>query len=419
MADGILIPSGGKMKSYACLRSLNRRGIRTIVASESESVPHFASRYCSEPVTLSSSPGDLGAYKDALLDLASRSDVKSIVPVRECDAYLFAKYQDAFEEHVSLVNPDLTTLRKAHDRYRLANEAEAAGVPVAETALLSEVTDWSRNVVVKSRFNLLTPDYVDSMPADTVAENKQIVFLEAGEQPDVDDVREDMGHEPIVQAFVPQREKYLYCALWDHGEPLATYQHKQLRQNSWVGGGGVYRESRYSETVDEIASTLLEQLDWHGFACIEFLRDDVTGEWKFLEINPRIWQSMPEAVRADADFPLYYWHRAMGQADRIDPGYETGRLCHNAYGEIAHLLSIRNDDSPFRERPSFVRTGWDILTSSLLHPRFEYIRRDDPRFFLRALRKTVSTGVNQSRHYAEGDTETAPPSLREVEATES
>lgn len=414
MPESVLIPTGEKMKSYACMRSLNRRGIRTIVASEHDRIPHSSSRYCSERVHLSSSPTDAVGYKEALLEIARRPDVVTAFPVRECDVYLFAKYRDEFDEHISLVTPDLETLRKGHDRLRLADEAEAAGVPVARTRLLSEVDTWDTDQVIKSRYNLLTTEYVDSHPAGSVGEMKSVTFLQAGEEPAAEEIRREMGHEPIVQAFIPQADKHLYCALWDHGEPLATYQHRQLRQNSWVGGGGVYRKSVYSEEVEQTAYDLLNQLDWHGFACIEYVKDAETGEWKFLEINPRIWQSTPEAVRAGADFPYYYWLQATDDPERIDPSYETGLACHIAYGEVAHLLSVLRDDSPHIERPSFVKTALEILTSCVRHPRFDYIRRDDPMLFLSALRQTMSSGVSASRDYGAADGQFGPAEINEA-----
>lgn len=402
MEESVLIPTGTQMKSYACMRSLHRRGIRTIVASERSRIPHFSSRYCDERINLTAPPEDVLDYKNALVKIARRPDVQTIMPVRETDVYVFAKYREEFEDHVSLVTPDLETLQSAHDRLNLAKEAVEAGVPVADTRRLSEVEAWDRDVVIKSRYNLLTGDYVDSYPMDSIEEMKRVEFVPADTEPDIDGLPDAMKHEPIVQDFVPQEKKHLYTALWKDGEPLATYQHRQIRQNSWVGGGGVYRKSVHSRAVEETAYDLLSHLDWHGYACIEYVKDARTGEWKFLEINPRIWQSITEALRAGADFPYYYWQTLKGEEDQIDLEYEAGQACHIAYGEVAHLMSILRDDSPFIERPSFTGTLFDIVTSSIRHPRFDYIRRDDPRLFLSALRETMAAGITPDREYEGG-----------------
>lgn len=392
------------MKSYGIMRSLHEKGFHTIVASEFPTIPHFASRYCSEQASVPTPQTNLLEYRDALLEIAARPDVTTIYPVREVDTYLFAKYPDMFAEHVSVVAPSLESLRIAHDRLRLAEEAEAIGVPFARTRLLSDVDEWDTNVVVKSRYNLLTSDYLDSVPETRAEEVKGVISLRAGEAPDTEAVREQMTHEPIVQDFIPQEKKILYTALWVDGEPVATYQHEQLRQNSWVGGGGIYRVSTYSKEVDDLAFQLLSHLEWHGYACIEYVRDRDTGEWKFLEINPRVWQSMPEAVRAGVDFPYYYWLASQGRADEIESSYESGIKCHNAYGEVVYLRSILRDDSPFMERPSFARAALDIVTSSILHPQFEYIRLDDPGLFLSSVRQTLKRGVRDSREFASSET---------------
>ena len=384
--EAVLIPTGREMKSYGCMRSLSRHGIHTVVASELEWIPHFESRYCDERVQLPTHWNDIVAYKDALVELATRPDVRSIIPVRECDVYAFAAYSEEFEPHVDLVVPDAATLGTAHDRLQLAREAAKAGVPFAPTTALSKTREWDRDVVVKPRYNILTGDYLESVPREHAFEVSDIVFLPAGRQGDVDRLHERMRHDPIVQEFIPQAEKILYTALWADGEPAVTYQHRQLRTVSWIGGGGVYRESVHSEAVDEVATTLLRHLDWHGYACIEYLKDERTGEWKFLEINPRVWLSLPEALRSGVDFPYHYWRHATGDPFETVPDYPTGTRCHIAYGELKHLLSVRRDETPFAEPPSFGRTFLEIAGSCVRYPRFDYLRRDDPRFVLASIR---------------------------------
>ncbi len=404
--EAVLIPTGIEMKSYGCIRSLNKRGIRTVVASDCGTVPQFASRYCSERVHIRSHKQNAVAYKNALLDLAARSDIKTIIPVREVDVYLLANYYDEFTEHVSLVVPSFEALSVGHDRLRLVKAAEAAGVPVAETRLLSDVEQFETSVVVKSRYNILTSEYVEGYTPETISEINHVRFFEAGDQPDREALRERFGHDPIVQAFIPEAKKHLYCSLWDDGEPVSTYQHRQHRKVSWVGGGGVYRESAYSPAVESVATDLLDQLAWTGYACIEYIKDAETGEWKFFELNPRVWHSMPEAVRAGVDFPFHYWLCAHGDGDEIDDSYETGIRCHTSYGELKHLLSIRTDETPFLERPSLWRTAGEIAVSCLRYPRFEYIRADDPKLFVSAL--TQLSGIDVGSKY-DDNVESEPP----------
>ena len=380
-----LIPTGFDAGSYTSVRSLAAEGVNPIVASEYTDVPAAASRFCEEFVRIPSPHEDLVAYRDALLGISARPDVKTVLPLRPQDPYVFAKYADEFEPYVSLVTPPMETLRTVQDRLRLVEAAEAAGVPVPETRLLSEVDDWDEQRIVKSRYNLLVDEYLPSLSPRDVLTVKSIEHVEAGDRPDVEAIRESMQHDPIVQEFVESSDEYLFGALYDHGEALTTFQHRQVRGDSYRGGGGVYRESIHDPELEKVGRKLLDHMDYHGLACIEYMKDAETGEYVLTEINPRLWQSLPLAAEAGADFPLDYWYLATDQAELIEDGYETGVGSHLLYGELQHLLSVVSDDSPIVDRPSVAGTAGTIASSCLQTPNFDVLKFDDPMPFLQGI----------------------------------
>jgi len=383
--ETVLIPTGFDPGSYSCVRSLARRGIRTIVASQYDSVPAAGSRFCDEFVRIPSPDDDLLDYRDTLLRLATRDDVKTILPLRPQDTYLFSLYEPLFDEHVSLVTPPMEMLRTVHDRVLLVEAANDAGVPAPDTHLLSKVERVDHKLIVKSRYNLLAGEYLDSYLDRESATEKSVSHYLPGEELDRDALTERMGHEPIVQEYIPSSAEYVFGALYDHGDALATFQHRQIRGNSYTGGGGVYRKTVDIPELERVGRQLLDSLEYHGLACIEYMRHEETGEFVLTEINPRLWQSLPVAVRAGADFPWYYWLLATGHSDMIDPQYEVGVGSHLLYGEFGHLRSLFTDDSPIVSRPPAYRTGWEIVRSCYEDPRFDNLRFDDPRPFIRGL----------------------------------
>jgi len=383
--ESVLIPTGFDPGSYSCVRSLARRGINTIVASEHRDVPAAASRFCDEQLVIPSAYEDLKAYKDALLGIAARPDVKTIIPIRPHDPYLFARYAEDFGEYVSLPTPDTELLGTVHDRMRLASAAEDAGVAVPETRLLTEVDDWTPELIIKSRYNLLTDSYLAAYSATESETVKTITHLSPGEHPDKDAIIEEMKHVPIVQEYIRSRDEYVFGALYDQGEPLATFQHRQIRGDSYTGGGGVYRETISDPELETAGRTLLDSLDYHGLACIEFMEDADTGEFVLTEINPRMWQSLPCAVQAGADFPYYYWLLAQGTPELIDHEYEVGVGSHLLYGELGYLLSIVREDSPLVDKPSLLGELRDVVRSCYEMPRFDNLRVDDPLPFARGV----------------------------------
>ncbi|WP_135829226.1 carboxylate--amine ligase [Halorussus halobius] len=390
-SPSVLVPTGVAPYSYPCLRSLARRGVHTVAASERDHVPVFASRFCDETARLPSPEENLVAYAEALLDLAGREDVRTVIPIREHDAYVLSKHREAFADRVSLEVPDSETLARVHDRVELAAAAEAAGVPVPETRTLDAVDDWDDDYVIKSRYNLLADAYVDSYSASEAEEVGTVVHTGPGEEPDREELVAEMNHVPVVQEFVPYSDEYMFAALYDHGEPVATFQHEQIRGNSYTGGGGVYRESTYDPELERVARDLLAELDWHGLACIEYMEHAETGEFVLTEINPRMWQSLPSTVQAGADFPYHYWLQSQGRADEIEPDFELGVGSHLLYGELGYLASVLRDESPLVERPTLRETAWEIAESTYRQPRFDFLRLDDPRPFVHGVLRTLRT----------------------------
>jgi predicted ATP-grasp superfamily ATP-dependent carboligase len=385
--ESILLPAISAPSCISSLRSLGRRGIHTVAASEHESAPVFRSKYCDEAVLIPSPADDFEGYRDALFSLASREDVRTIIPMREEEAYVLSRYRSRFAEHVAPLWPSFETLRTVHDRVDLVEAAKQAGVSVPETHRLNDVDEWSHRQIVKARYSLLTDDYVDS--PEKFGEAGTTTYLRPGTEPDCETIRAEMGHEPIVQEYIPGGE-YALWALYDHGEPVATCQKRQHRAYKYPGGTSIYRAAAKIPELEEAGRALLDHLDWHGLASVQFIRDERTGEFKLNEINPRAWLSLPCSVQAGADFPYYYWRTAGGEPIDEDTDYEAGFATHLLRGEAVYLHSVLEEDNPFVDPPSFGTALWEVASSLYTQPHFDYLSLDDPAPFLQDVRNAVS-----------------------------
>lgn len=152
----------------------------------------------------------------------------------------------------------------------------------------------------------------------------------------------------------------------------------------------------YDPELDSIGRALLDELDWHGLASVQFIEDATTDEYKLMEINPRFWASVSCAVKAGLDFPYYYWRFADDGTFRTDSEYETGVMTHLLRGEAVYLHSILRETSPYIERPSLQREAHDSLTSIYSQPGCDYFSLDDPWPFVRDLRNAVAEATRAS-----------------------
>ncbi|MFC6765616.1 carboxylate--amine ligase [Natrinema soli] len=402
---GVVVPGIDAPSTVACLRSLRPRGVRTIVGAESRSTPAAASAYRDEFVGLPDPNSDLAAYGDALLSLAERPDVETIIPVREEDIYVLAERKDAFADEVATPWPDFETLRKVQDRVELFAAADAAGVAAPDTALLDQWDDWDRETIVKPRYTVASSDYLGARFDD--AEIGSTEFQQPGTRPDPQNALERRGHIPIVQERIPNVHEFGFFALYDRGEPVATFQHCQRRAWKYCGGPSAYRESVHIPELETAGRALLDELEWHGLAMVEFLRDPADGEFKLMEINPRFWSSLPFSVRAGADFPYYYWRLATGESIASEPTYEVGMGGHLLRGELSYLHSVATEEYPLVERPSLRTAAREVATSLVRHPRFDYAVADDPVPFFQ-------DGVNLVRAWLDGRSDAEPPAETEA-----
>ncbi|WP_290814623.1 ATP-grasp domain-containing protein [Halovivax sp.] len=368
--------------SLACIRSLSSRGVRTIAVSENETAPEFYSRYCDENYVVPDPAEDFLGYANALLELAKRNDVRAITPIREEDVWALSKYRSEFARAVTPLWPTVETLRRVYDRVELMEIAAAAGVGVPETQPFDEVDDWSRKQIVKPRYAILTADYVSALSPGEVVHPGSVRYLQPGSKPDRRSVFEEMGHEPIVQEYVPGPE-YALWALYDDGDVVATCHKHQLRGYSYAGNTSVARQTAVVPELEEVGRTLLDALDWHGPVSVQFKRDAGTDEFVLLEINPRFWVSLACAHQAGIDFAYYYWRLARGESVRPRSDYEAGITTHLLRGELLYLLSILRENNPLVEPPPLPAAVWEVASSIYRQPHFDYFSVTDPGPFVR------------------------------------
>ncbi len=393
--NSVVVPAIDSASSVCCLRSLGKRGITTIAVSEKESPPAYWSRYVDETVHVPSFTDDVVAYKDGLLSLARRDDVQAIVTLREIDVYVLSKYHDEFAEYITPTWPSMETLQTAQDRVRLVEAAMDAGVSVPKTRLLSEVENWDKKQIVKGRYAILASEYVDSYTEQAYGFAETTMYLEPGSEPDRERIRTEMGHDPIVQEYVPG-EEYAVWALYDHGDQVATCLKGQVRAYQYEGGTSVCRETVEMPELRAAGQKLLDNLDWHGPAAVQFIRDNETGEFVLLEINPRFWVSLSCAVRAGLDFPYYLWRMATGEPILIDEEYEVGVMTHLLRGELVHLHSVLRGTNPYIDPPAFRTRALEVAKSCYEQPNFDYLTPDDPGPFVRDILNLADSVINQS-----------------------
>ena len=84
---------------------------------------------------------------------------------------------------------------------------------------------------------------------------------------------------------------------------------------------------------------LLDALNWHGVAMVEFKREERTGHLYLMEINPKFWGSLDLALASGVNFPVLDVCMALGEDIPYSEDYQVGlKFYWPLDGEIRHIL---------------------------------------------------------------------------------
>jgi predicted ATP-grasp superfamily ATP-dependent carboligase len=188
----------------------------------------------------------------------------------------------------------------------------------------------------------------------------------------------------MIQEFLPGggEAQFSYVALCDVGTPLASVTAKRTRQVPMDFG----RFSSFVETVDEPkvvepAIRLLTELRYTGLVEVEFKCDPRDGQYKLLDVNPRVWGWHTLCGRAGVDFPYLLWLLTQGQPVpdvRAQAGVRWVRMGADIYTALPQVvrgrLSLRTYFQSLRGPIEWAIFAADDPLPILCHfPRLAYL----------------------------------------------
>lgn len=343
MADKILVTDAELRKSVPIVRSLGRAGLYVVCGSSTRWAPSFFSKYCRE-AHIYPDPKDERLFLEWLISNAERKLFNIVFPICDSTMAPITKHLDLLQKYMKIPVVDFSTYMLARDKYQTIQQAEQSGVPVPKTWGFSSPEEYrarkheiSLPVVIKPR---------SSSGSRGVRYVQQIQ--------DLDDhyyqIHRNYGL-PLIQEYIPPGGDALGVGLLcNHGQVLATFMYKRLREYPLSGGPSTLRESIYDENVMKLAIKLMTHMKWHGIAMVEFKVDPRDGTAKLLEVNPRFWGSIALPVVCGVDFPLLLYELARGTPKSVNTDYNLHVRCRWLPGDICHFLV---NPHRFHLKPSF------------------------------------------------------------------
>ena len=275
------------------------------------------SRYCDVGVTTAhASDPD---YAEQLLDAIRTHDPDLLVPVGYHSVAAADEIRDRLPESVSCWLPPSESLDVAVDKVSTAALAAELDVDTPEnfTGVVSKLDERGRpGEIAELPFPLFLKARHECGKNVTARVEEPSNFWETydelvAEVETTDGADRDRERDVIVQECIPGGRTYACGLLYDDGAPELLFSHEELRSVPREGGSGtrvrIFRDPR----IETAAIRLLDSLDWHGPALVEFKRRP-DGSYVLMEINPKLWASYALASQTGYRFVSTCAARALG-----------------------------------------------------------------------------------------------------------
>lgn len=342
MTRTVLVTDAHRGSSLSIIQSLGRQGWRVIAASSHARALGIRSRYAAAVCVYAAPECNPEAFVDDIEQCVRQHDVSLIIPVTDEAILPLSRRRERFDGLCQIAMPEAHQLEIVTNKFSTLELARRHGVPVpathrVETASQADALAGDLHYPV-----VLKPMRSRSFGAGQGIEAFKVTYAHDA----ADLVRQVQDYEGrcevLIQEYYPGEGQGVELLLWQ-GRPICAFQHRRIREVPVTGGASAFRASMPLNTeMYEHSVRMLAELGWSGLAMVEF-KVGQAGP-KLMEINGRVWGSLPLAVHSGMDFPRHlaecYDAPPVANGGHVNTDYRTGVSSRNLSLDLVWLFSV-------------------------------------------------------------------------------
>lgn len=332
----VLVTDANRGSAITIIRSLARQGWRTIAADSDSRSLGFRSRDSHSTLVYPSPVRDATAFAEAIIETVAREEVDLVIPTTDEAILPLTTVRERLDALCQVAMPGDEALARVTDKQATLALARELGVPTPATFLAHTI-----NEALEVAHLVPWPVVLKAQRSRRMQAGEVLPTGRVGYANNVSELTEEFhrlqGNGPIL---IQQ-----YCAgsgqgvelLAYQGRVLAAFQHRRLAEIPITGGASALRESvALNPLLFAHSRRLVEALNWTGLLMVEFkvnerrlhappaehtngapaangapvaIDDQLAGMAAkqpaavLMEINGRVWGSLPLAVHSGMDFP--------------------------------------------------------------------------------------------------------------------
>jgi len=316
-----LVTDGSYSHTVGIVRYLAKEGVNVSVIGTSKLDIALHSRYCRKAL-LGPSPMLEEPYIKFLEQVLRDDSYDILIPVGYRAVEVIAKNKNRLESFVNIELPEYECIEIALNKKKTYELAAKLGIPYPETVYpqdFDEVEGLSHKleypVVIKGLFEAgkQVVAYPRNRDEFLVTYHKMC-----------DEHHFGVSQLPMVQEYIGRGCNTSLAALYQNGSCKRVFVYEGIRCFPLEGGSSSCARSIYDQEVIEHGTKLLDALNWHGVADVEFKKGGGNNDLKLMEINPKFYATVELALRAGVNFPRDLCGMAIGKELEYSEDYRRG-----------------------------------------------------------------------------------------------
>ncbi len=309
-----LITNACSEKSLAVLHSLGIRKIKAVTCDSEKLCPAFFSRYSNYRFLYPNPSNSPVEFIDTILNFVRKKKIDMVFPVNSIETLLISKFKDKITPYTEVPLDEYSKMMTLHDKGSLMNMASELDIRVPKTYHITKDTNINALSRALDYPVVIKPTNATSSVGVFYADTENEFLKKMKKFNNIFGLSRDY---PIVQQYI-KGTGYGVSVLMNQGDLRAFFVHKRLREYPITGGPSTLRVSVKHAEMEKMAIKLLENIKWHGLAMVEFKLDNKTKKPYLIEVNPRIWGSIYQAIASGVDFPyLLYRMTTEGDVEKV------------------------------------------------------------------------------------------------------
>lgn len=304
---------GGRIMGLTAIRSLGQRGINVNLVYHDVNDYAARSKYVSKSFLAPHPEHNEDDFINFLLGLKDELNGAIIYPTEDEYLITIAKHKPNLSNHFIIACNDFEIISKLIDKKYIYDISKNAGIPTPKNLVTKDLHSASEFAKTIGYPCLVKPSQ-SHVYFKALGKKMAKVYDEENLVSELNKAY-SLNLEVMIQEFIPGADdiNFSYWGYRVNNKFYAEATAQKVRNDPPGTGSPRVQVTRNILEIIPLAQRILEAIDFQGYANVEFKFHEKSGEYKFMEVNPRINRCMLQAIAGGIDYPwIIYNHLLNG-----------------------------------------------------------------------------------------------------------